>query len=395
MKRSLLFANWRKPGLLLVFLFSIGFFFMAFEPIKVQAETLQSPNQQTGGIPNAECLACHAQATEPVFLQSGEPLFLRIDVPMFGNSVHGRNSVTCVTCHSNITGFPHPDVTTPTIHDYRLGYVGVCAACHAEEVNATQDSIHGMLLQEGNQFAPSCADCHDPHTQPLVEEVDKSEFAQVCAQCHNGIYEEYAQSVHGEALLEGNEDVPGCVDCHGVHSISDPTTAEFRNSSVYMCADCHTDETKMAKYELSTNVLTSYVADFHGTTVSLFEKTEPGQKSNTAVCYDCHGIHNILSVDDPQKGLAVKENMLAACQNCHPDATTNFPSSWLSHYMPDKNTYPLVYYVDLFYRILIPTVLGGMAIFIAADVYRRIRFARRKLVPVEAISTNVEEEESK
>jgi hypothetical protein len=87
--------------------------------------------------------------------------------------------------------------------------------------------------------------------------------------------------------------------------------------------------------------------------------------------------------------------MLTACQNCHPDATTNFPSSWLSHYMPDKDTYPLVYYVDLFYRILIPTVLGGMAIFIAADVYRRIRLLRRKKVPVETTATNAKEEESK
>jgi len=388
MKRSYLLANWRKPGLLLVFLLFIGIFFLVSKPTLVQAETFQSPFIQIGGIPNAECLSCHAQATEPVFLQSGEPLFLRIDVPMFGNSVHGRNSVTCVTCHSNITGFPHPEVTTSTIHDYRLGYIGVCAACHADQVNATQDSIHGQLLKEGNQFAPSCADCHDPHTQPLVEEVDKSEFAAVCAQCHNGIYEEYKLSVHGKALLEGNSDVPGCIDCHGVHSISDPKTAEFRNSSVYMCSDCHTDETKMAKYGLSTNVLTSYVADFHGTTISLFEKTEPGQKSNTAVCYDCHGIHNILSINDPQKGLAVKENMLSACQKCHPDATTNFPSSWLSHYMPDKSTYPLVYYVDLFYKILIPSVLGIMAIFIASDIYRRIRTARRKLVPVEVLPTD-------
>jgi len=144
----------------------------------------------------------------------------------------------------------------------------------------------------------------------------------------------------------------------------------------------------MSKYGLSTNVLTSYVADFHGTTISLFEKTEPGQKSNTAVCYDCHGIHNILSVDDPQKGLAVKENMLSACQKCLPDATTNFPSSWLSHYMPDKSTYPLVYYVDLFYKILIPSVLGIMAIFIASDIYRLIRTARRKLIPVEVLPTD-------
>ncbi len=381
MTRSQCLAKLRKPGSMLILVAFLGLLLFSFQATIVNAAALQSPAGQTGGPTNAECLSCHAQATEPVLLPSGEPLFLRIDVPMFGNSVHGRESVTCVTCHSNITGFPHPDIAATNLHDYRIGYIGVCAACHAEQVNATQDSIHGILLQEGNPYAPSCADCHDPHTQPKVEEVNKAEFAQVCAQCHNGIYEEYAKSVHGKAMVEeNNPDVPGCVDCHGVHTIADPTTAEFRNSSVYLCADCHTDEGKMAKYGLSTNVLSSYVSDFHGTTVTLFEKTEPGQKTNTAVCYDCHGIHDILSVNDPQKGLAVKENMLMACQKCHPDATTNFPTSWLSHYMPDKDRYPLVYYVNLFYTILIPVVLGGMAIYILSDVYRRIRKPKKAAI---------------
>jgi predicted CXXCH cytochrome family protein len=230
-----------------------------------------------------------------------------------------------------------------------------------------------MLLAAGNENAPTCMDCHNPHTQPPIEEVSKVNFAQVCAQCHNGIYEEYTTSVHGAALLEGNQDVPGCVDCHGVHSIADPTTAEFRNSSIYMCANCHTDESIMGKYDLSTAVLDTYVADFHGTTVTIFEETEPGQLTNKAVCYDCHGIHNILSVTDPNKGIAVKENMLLACQKCHPDATTNFPDSWLSHYRPDREKFPIVYYVDLFYKIFIPVVLGGMAIFVLSDIYFRIR----------------------
>lgn len=389
MTRSFSLAKLRNSGSLLFLILLIGLVFFLADTTTVQAASLA----QTGGTPNAECLACHAQATEPLLLQSGEPLFLRIDVPMFGNSVHGREGVTCVTCHSNITGFPHPDIPATNLHDYRIGYIGVCAACHAEQVNATQDSIHGILLQEGNQFAPSCADCHDPHTQPKVEELNKTEFAQVCAQCHNGIYEEYAQSVHGKAMIEeNNPDVPGCVDCHGVHTIQDPTTAEFRNSSVYLCADCHTDEEKMGKYGLSTNVLSSYVSDFHGTTVTIFEKTEPGQKTNTAVCYDCHGIHDILSVDDPQKGLAVKENMLLACQKCHPDATTNFPTSWLSHYMPDKDQYPLVYYVNLFYTILIPVVLGGMAVYILSDVYRRIRKPKAEAIAQNDTITESEQE---
>ncbi|MCX8023990.1 MAG: hypothetical protein N3A60_02175 [Thermanaerothrix sp.] len=134
----------------------------------------------------------------------------------------------------------------------------------------------------------------------------------------------------------------------------------------------------MSKYGLSTQVLNTYVADFHGTTVVLFEKTDPDQETNKPVCYDCHGVHDIRRVDDPQKGIAIKENLLKTCQRCHPDATTNFPDSWLGHYIPSPDRYPLVYYVNLFYKFFIPTVLGGMAIFVASDVYYRLWGRRRR-----------------
>ena len=49
----------------------------------------------------------------------------------------------------------------------------------------------------------------------------------------------------------------------------------------------------MNKYEISTEVFDTYVADFHGTTVILFEHQDPNVETNKAVCYDCHGVHNI------------------------------------------------------------------------------------------------------
>jgi hypothetical protein len=134
----------------------------------------------------------------------------------------------------------------------------------------------------------------------------------------------------------------------------------------------------MDKYGLSTNVLSSYIADFHGTTVTLFEKVEPDQLTNKPVCYDCHGIHDIRASDDPEKGLQIKENVLVACQRCHPDATANFPDSWLSHYIPSRDKAPLVYYVNLVYQILIPLVLGAMGVFVLSDIYRKIRTRGRK-----------------
>ncbi len=148
---------------------------------------------------------------------------------------------------------------------------------------------------------------------------------------------------------------------------------EFRLRSPLICAECHTDSSRMEKYGISTQVLKTYVADFHGTTVTLFERISPDSETNKPVCFDCHGVHDIKDVDDPEKGIHVRENLLARCQQCHPEATTNFPNAWLSHYIPSKDTNRLVYYVNQFYLYFIPAVLGGMALLVVLDAGWRVR----------------------
>jgi hypothetical protein len=132
-------------------------------------------------------------------------------------------------------------------------------------------------------------------------------------------------------------------------------------------------------------VLNTYVADFHGTTVVLFDKSFPDQPTNKPVCTDCHGVHDIVRADDPNKGLETRENLLVRCQQCHPDATTNFPDSWMSHYIPSPEKYPIVYYVNLFYKFFIPAVLGPMAVLVVMDFGRMMvnRFRKPKQVAKE------------
>jgi hypothetical protein len=133
----------------------------------------------------------------------------------------------------------------------------------------------------------------------------------------------------------------------------------------------------MGKYGLPTQVLNTYVADFHGTTVTLFNKNSPDQATNKPVCFDCHGVHDIKRVSDPVYGLTMKQNLLGVCQRCHTDASANFPNAWMSHYIPSPTHFPIVYYVNLFYKFFIPTVLGGMGIFVVSDIIRRL-INRRK-----------------
>jgi hypothetical protein len=63
---------------------------------------------------------------------------------------------------------------------------------------------------------------------------------------------------------------------------------------------------------------------------------------------------------------------------CHPGATDNFSVGWMSHYIPLQDTYPVVYFVNIFYQLLIPTVLGGMAILVVLDISSVFRQKRRK-----------------
>ena len=75
-------------------------------------------------------------------------------------------------------------------------------------------------------------------------------------------------------------------------------------------------------------------------------------------------------VDDPDAG--IKVNLLETCQQCHPDATENFPDAWTSHYQPSIENNPLVYMVDLFYAVLIPATLGVLSFLVIIDIYRRV-----------------------
>jgi predicted CXXCH cytochrome family protein len=282
-----------------------------------------------------------------------------------------------------------------------MQYSATCQECHTEQFHLTLDSVHQDALNSGNPNAALCSDCHDPHTQKELTD-DSGELLdyarlhipETCEQCHSDIHDTYANSVHGKALTEvGNLDVPTCIDCHGVHNIQSPNTGSFRNSIPSMCAECHTNNALMHKYGLSTDVLNTYVADFHGSTVTIFEKTFPDQPTNKPVCTDCHGVHDIASGDDPQKGLKTRENLLARCRVCHPDATANFPDAWMSHYTPSPHKYVIVYYVNLFYKYFIPAVLIPMLILVSLDFGRATlnRYRRSKENKAKAAAAKTEE----
>jgi hypothetical protein len=180
----------------------------------------------------------------------------------------------------------------------------------------------------------------------------------------------YASSVHGKDVTNGNPDTPTCTDCHRAHDVAGPHKAEWQLRLPEMCGRCHADGPKMKKYGLSTNVLRTYLTDFHGKTASL--RRDQGKPVNGAVvarCPECHGVHDIQKTKDPQSRV-IKANLLQTCRQCHAGATDNFPSAWLSHYDPGLHKAPLVYAVRIGYSVLIPIMIGGLGLQILLHLWR-------------------------
>lgn len=151
---------------------------------------------------------------------------------------------------------------------------------------------------------------------------------------------------------------------------------EFRINIPQLCADCHQNKPLMEKYGLSSQVVSTYLEDFHGASISLYREQRNLPPRLTAVCTDCHGIHDILRVKDPDSKV-VRENLMRTCQKCHPDASLNFPASWLSHYPPSTTRYPLVFFLRLFYFIFVPAIIACMLFHVGLDFAAELRARRR------------------
>jgi hypothetical protein len=139
-----------------------------------------------------------------------------------------------------------------------------------------------------------------------------------------------------------------------------------------MCGNCHSNATLMGKYGLSTEVIKTYLSDFHGMTLSLYRKEAQKRYRPSpamAVCTDCHGTHSITRLSNADMGV-VKKNLLNRCRTCHPDATENFPDAWLSHYKPSLKVAPAVFITEQFFKIIMPIMIVGFLCHIFLHLWR-------------------------
>jgi predicted CXXCH cytochrome family protein len=322
------------------------------------------------GIPaeQEDCLGCHSDPDQTFDLPSGEKLSLYVNQEAFAASVHGQ-SLRCTECHTDKTSdHATGELKFKSRREVTVAYYEQCKGCHFANYTKTLDGVHFAVLAKGNQKAALCVDCHGAH-DIMRPGQPRTRTSKMCAGCHASEAEVFAKSVHGRAV-DSNDDVPVCTDCHRAHDTTDPRDGALAGRTPEICGRCHTDEKLMSKYGLSHRVVDTYLADFHGMAATLQkgEKRGPGVRL-AAVCTDCHGVHDIQKSDDPSSTV-MAANLQKTCATCHQGASESFPKAWLSHYEPTPEKAPIVWAVQLFYKLMIPFMVGGLTLQIALHLWR-------------------------
>lgn len=277
------------------------------------------------------CSQCHYRGNG-----EGAPNFSPMQE--YKTSVHGRASLergdrdvaTCSACHGKHNIRPASD---PQSTIYRANIPSTCAVCHdnmqmilKHNIHAEQpyreyeQSVHGKALFKDGlvTLAAVCTDCHGVHDiQPNGSEDLKPHQPGTCGRCHLEEYNAYSRSIHGTAFKDGIMDAPSCSDCHGEHKIAAPWNPDSSVSALHVantCAGCHDDLTKMSKYNILTNKVSTYRKSDHGVSKDL------GIVS-VATCVSCHGYHVILPANDPRSSIH-PVNLAKTCGEpiCHPGA---------------------------------------------------------------------------
>jgi len=255
-----------------------------------------------------DCLVCHATGSVEPFPADHE----------------GRESTSCLVCHQvggeEATPVAEPTATLPPsievvptpIHEPVMFEENSCISCH-EELGGIHEQITGDWAESVHaQQGVGCVSCHggDP-TQEDAEDamspeagylgpLPKERIPGLCGSCHSRVdlmrpyglptdqFDQYWQSQHGQALLEGDTNVATCFDCHDGHRVlktSDPGSDVYPSNEPSMCASCHSDESLMATYDLSADQFDMYQESVHG--VALLEE----QNLRAPTCSVCHGKH--------------------------------------------------------------------------------------------------------
>jgi hypothetical protein len=143
-----------------------------------------------------------------------------------------------------------------------------------------------------------------------------------CVACHSKLdpplqvsSADYTDSIHAQKGIT-------CVTCHGGDSSSDDMSHAMSKAAGFrgeperklipeFCGKCHSDAAYMRGFDpsLRTDQYSQYQTSVHG-------KLHAKGDTRTAVCTDCHGVHDIQPPSD-QRSRVHPLNVAQTCSRCH------------------------------------------------------------------------------
>jgi len=217
----------------------------------------------------------------------------------------------CVTCHLKESG----KASTPAKEFQKSIHAeaGVtCVDCHGgnpKDEDKAMDSSEGFTGAPAPKDIPKlCSKCHSDVNRMKQYKIRTDQYA------------EYKTSVHGKLLESGDENVATCASCHGAHmirKIDDPASSVFHTNVPETCGKCHADKARMAKYKIPTDQLEKYRESYHGKI--LYGKISGKNPSLVPNCASCHGNHGATP---PGVGEVVN-----VCGSCHGNTAKYFQES--------------------------------------------------------------------
>jgi len=330
-----------------------------------------------------KCVDCHADATE---IPHADAL-ARVDcsgchsdaVTQYGASVHAKQragggaqlAATCVSCHGVHDILPSSDPESRTHH---LKLPVTCGTCHGNDATIQlahlhggnigeqfADSIHGRaLLKGGLAVAPNCATCHGAHDvrshQDPQAKVARGNIPGMCGTCHEGVLRTFSRGKHGEMVQADPTKAPVCIDCHSAHTIQRTEQAAWKVEVINECGTCHAES------------IVTYRDTFHG------KVTELGF-ARVATCADCHGAHEVLPASNPASPVH-PNNRVQMCRRCHEGANANF-----AKYDPHADRHDitdgrLLYFTGKFMELLLVGVFGFFGLHSGLWLLRSLQVVR-------------------
>jgi len=277
-----------------------------------------------------DCSSCHAEIGEEYKLSMHGTLEAKND----------PNAPSCSECHGTHNILGNKDSKSPI---FPINIPNLCAKCHREGESAAvrytgseteiienyTESIHGKgLMKSGLTVTATCTDCHTAHRElphdSLLSSINPNNIPSTCGNCHHGIQEKFEKSIHSAKFNKTDKALPTCDDCHTAHKIIRADSEGFKLKIMDQCGRCH------------EVIASTYFETYHG-------KVSQLGYTKTAKCYDCHGAHDILPIENPASHLN-RRNIVQTCQKCHINANKQFAGYFTHATHHDPQKYPWLFW---------------------------------------------------